>query len=310
MLKALSGFASFLASFASPPPIGSTTPNTGAFTTLTATSETVGTAAVAVTIAGGTTGQPASAIASGTDTNIVGVGIGPKGTGAFQLQATDSGTAGGNARGTNAFDGQTTRGAATQVAAGVSSVALGASNTAGGTNSFVVGGGSSATGTRGGALGYQADDRARYGTLVHSNGQRAAGGDSQTILNCNLRGTTTDAATGVRLTANAGAAGSTNVVNPANTTALRFRILLVAMVANTSAKEWTIDGLVRRGANAASTAFPTAAVIVSAFGDAGLATCAVACTADTTNGGINITVNGVVATTIQWVATVRGVEVG
>lgn len=324
MLKALSGYASWLASFASPPPIGSTTPNAGAFTTLTATSETVGAAAVAVSITGGATGSPATTVASGTDSNIVGVGVGPKGTGAFQLQATDSGTAGGNARGTNAIDLQTTRSAATQVASGASavvvgvnstgsgssSVAIGSTNTAGNLGAVAIGSGVSATGQRGTALGNSSTDRGRFGSLVHANGLRAAAGDAQALVATTLRGTTTDAATGVRLTADGAAAGSANVVNLANTTALRFRVIIVAMVANTSAKEWIIEGLCRRGANAAATAFPTAATITTTYGDAGLATCAVACTADTTNGGLNITVNGVAATTIQWAATVRGVEVG
>lgn len=324
MLKALSGFASFLASFASPPPIGSTTPNTGAFTTVTSTSETVGAAAVAVSIAGGTTGSPATAVASGTDSNIVGVGVGPKGTGSFQLQATDSTSAGGNARGTNAIDLQTNRSAATQVASGTNAVAIGNNNTstssssvaiggfnvASGTGTYAFGSSVTASGTRGGAVGFQATDRGRTGSLVHANGQRAATGDAQALVSTLLRGTTTDAATGVRLTSDAGAAGSANVVNLANTTALRFRILLVAMVANTSAKEWIIHGLARRGASAATTAFPTAAGITSTYGDAGLSTCAVSCTADTTNGGINLTVNGVAATTIQWCAFVQAVEVG
>lgn len=319
MLKALSSAVSLIASFASPPPIGSTTPNTGAFSTLT-----TGTAAVNVAISGGATTSPAIAIAAGTDTNIVGVGVAPKGTGAFQLDVTDSAASGGNARGTNAFDGQTVRSAATQVASGANSVlfgsgssatapgsiAIGTSNLSSGTGSYAFGSAVTASGARGGAVGYQSTDRGRVGSFVHSSGQRSAAGDAQALLSVLLRGTTTDAATGVRLTSDAGAAGSANVVNLANTTALRFRILLVAMVANTSAKEWTIDGLARRGANAASTAFPTAATITSTYGDAGLATCTVACTADTTNGGINITVNGVAATTIQWCAFVQAVEVG
>lgn len=319
MLKALSSAVSLIASFASPPPIGSTTPNTGAFTTVTA-----GTAAVNVAISGGATGSPAVAIAAGTDTNIVGVGVAPKGTGAFQLDVTDGTAAGGNARGTNAFDGQTLRTGATQVASGsnsvllgngsaatsTGSVAIGSSISSSGVGSYAIGSALTASGTRGGALGFQGTDRGRVGSLVHSSGQRAAAGDAQALLSVLLRGTTTDAATGVRLTSDAAVAGAANVVNLANATALRFRIVLVAMVANTSAKEWAIDGLVRRGANAAATASPTAATITSTFGDAGLSTCTVACTADTTNGGINITVNGVAATTIQWCAFVQAVEVG
>lgn len=284
----------------------------------------IGAAASSVTITGGATGTPASAVATGTDTNIVGVGVGPKGTGAFQLQATDSTSAGGNARGTNAFDGQTVRTQATMVASGpnavlfgngstasaTGAVAIGTANSATGTGAFAIGSAASASGTRGGALGYLPTDRGRHGTLVHANGSRAAAGDAQAIVSTNLRGTTTDAATGVRLTGDGAAAGAANVVNLANTTAIRFRILLVAMVANTSAKEWTIDGLCLRGAAAAATSFPTAATITSTYGSAGLATCAVSCTADTTNGGIDITVNGVAATTIRWCAFVQAVEVG
>lgn len=260
-------------------------------------------------------GSPATAVASRTDSNIVGVGVGPKGTGAFQLQVTDSGTAGGNARGTNAFDGQTTRTWAAQVASGATAsgtgaVAIGTSAVSSNTGAVAIGSAVTASGTRGAAFGFGATDRGRHGTLVHANGNRAAAGDAQAIVSTNLRGTTTDAATGVRLTGDGAAAGAANVVNLANTTALRFRILLVAMVANTSAKEWIIHGLARRGASAATTAFPTAAGITSTYGDAGLSTCAVSCTADTTNGGINLTVNGVAATTIQWCAFVQAAEVG
>jgi hypothetical protein len=62
----------------------------------------------------------------------------PAGTGALQAQATTSTTAGGNARGTNAVDWQTSRSAASQVASVISSViGGGANNTNTGTYSFV-----------------------------------------------------------------------------------------------------------------------------------------------------------------------------
>ena len=62
----------------------------------------------------------------------------PAGTGALQAQATTSTTAGGNARGANAVDWQTSRSAASQVASVISSViGGGANNTNTGTYSFV-----------------------------------------------------------------------------------------------------------------------------------------------------------------------------
>ena len=68
--------------------------------------------------------------ALGTDTNI-NVSLTPKGTGAVIAGPIPDGTAtGGNARGANAIDLQTSRTAATQVATGANSVAIGNRNTA------------------------------------------------------------------------------------------------------------------------------------------------------------------------------------
>lgn len=64
----------------------------------------------------------------------------PKGTGAFILGPKPDGTAtGGNARGTNAVDLQTSRSTATQVASGISSFAAGSTNVASGTSSIAFG---------------------------------------------------------------------------------------------------------------------------------------------------------------------------
>ena len=67
------------------------------------------------------------------------VAITPKGTGAFSLQVADNGTAGGNKRGTNAVDLQTSRSAATQVASGPGSFVAGYSNTASSSGSVAMG---------------------------------------------------------------------------------------------------------------------------------------------------------------------------
>ena len=74
--------------------------------------------------------------------------VSPAGTGALQAQATTSSTVGGNARGSNAVDWQTARGAATQGASATGSVVVGGTNNlANGGYSAVVGGyGDNATG--------------------------------------------------------------------------------------------------------------------------------------------------------------------
>jgi hypothetical protein len=68
--------------------------------------------------------------------------VSPAGTGALQAQATTSSTVGGNARGANAVDWQTSRASAGQVASGAYSVLGGGiQNTASGYGSFIGGGG-------------------------------------------------------------------------------------------------------------------------------------------------------------------------
>ena len=72
----------------------------------------------------------------------------PAGTGALQAQATTSTATGGNARGANAVDWQTSRGAANQVASGqFSLIAGGTANRSASYGSSIVGGGSNATST-------------------------------------------------------------------------------------------------------------------------------------------------------------------
>jgi hypothetical protein len=297
------------------------------------------------------TTAPPGLFASGTDTNI-GMVVQPKGTGAFMLQLPTGSAAGGNTRGANAVDLQTSRLSGAQVASGNNSVILGgrsnsaisADGIAGGSNAqssntgaialgnFVVASGTraiamgdtvttsntggvalgsnlSATGARTAVFGQHTDDRGRHGTLVFASGRQASNGDRQAVVAAVLRGTTTDGSTGVRLTGDGAAVGALNSLSLANNSAMRFRILLVAQQVGTACKEWLVEGLIQRDANAASTSMPTAATITSTFGDASLSAASVACTADTTLGNVNLTVTGVAATTMQWTAFVQAAEV-
>jgi hypothetical protein len=76
----------------------------------------------------------ASIQATGGTTNVS-ASIVPKGTGAFTLSVPDGTSAGGNARGANAVDLQTSRNNAARVASGANSVLGGTDNTASGTES-------------------------------------------------------------------------------------------------------------------------------------------------------------------------------
>ncbi len=93
-----------------------------------------------VQVTGAATGGDPVVSAQGSDTNID-LALQPKGTGALQAQATTSTTAGGNARGTNAVDWQTSRGTAAQVASSTYAVISGGqNNSATGGLTAVVGG--------------------------------------------------------------------------------------------------------------------------------------------------------------------------
>jgi hypothetical protein len=119
---------------------------------------------------------------------------------------------------------------------------------------------------------------------------------------------TTDA-TATALTSNSGAASGTNQVILPNNSAYYFRGELIAGVTGGGdTKGWFIEGVIKRGANAASTAVVGTPTVTSSYADAGAATWTVTATANTTLGGLAITVTGQAATTIRWVAQIRTTE--
>jgi len=125
-------------------PIGATTANTGKFTTLEVTgTSTLGDASTTYIQVVGDAFYPAIKAAGGTNTPLV---LQPLGTGALQAQQTTSSATGGNARGANAVDWQTSRTTAAQVASGAQSVISGGqNNTTAGTQAVVVGGSTNTT---------------------------------------------------------------------------------------------------------------------------------------------------------------------
>jgi hypothetical protein len=124
-----------------------------------------------------------------------------------------------------------------------------------------------------------------------------------------LLGRETTDATATVLTSNSSAATTTNQVILPNNSAYSFSGEVIAGVTGGgNAARWTIDGAIKRGANAASTAMVGAATVTMTHNDAGAATWVVAVTADTTNGGIAVTVTGAAATTIRWVCKINTTE--
>jgi hypothetical protein len=119
---------------------------------------------------------------------------------------------------------------------------------------------------------------------------------------------TTDA-TPTALCSNSSAAGTTNQVILPNNSAYFFRGEVVSgKTAAGDTKGWTIEGVIKRGANAASTALVGIPTVTSTYADLGAATWDIAVTADTTNGGIRVTFTGQAATTIRTVCRINTVE--
>jgi hypothetical protein len=119
---------------------------------------------------------------------------------------------------------------------------------------------------------------------------------------------TTDA-TATVLRSTAAAASTTNQVILPNNSAYFFTGEVVAGVTGGgNTKGWTIEGVIKRGANAASTALVGTPTVTSTYADAGASTWVIAVTADTTNGGLAVTFTGQLATTIRVVCQVRTTE--
>ena len=177
------------------------------------------------------------------------------------------------------------------------SITGGAYNQANAKNSTVVGG---TYGTTRGIIGY---------TAFPSNDSpiAAALGVSQGGLVILGRETTNNSP--LRLRTNTLASSTNNQLILANNSAVYFRGTVIANVTGGGdTKSWTFDGQIKRGANAAATTL-TGSTVSSPYGDAGAAGWVVALSADTTNGGLAVTVTGAVSDTVRWVCRLETVEV-
>ena len=194
-----------------------------------------------------------------------------------------------------------------------SGVLAGSFNTASGNSSVVLGGDTNlANGENSAVIGAKSGtNRSVAGALTFAASVVPVAnfvGISQTTTL--LLGRQTTDATATRLTSNTSAASTTNQVILPNNSAHTFQGTCIANVTgcgNTSG--WKFEGVIKRGANAASTALVAAVTPTVIAQDAGASTWVLAITADTTNGGIAVTVTGQAATTIRWVVQIETTEV-
>lgn len=277
-----------------------------------------------------TTSQQHSVIAGGSTNNVSGqiaaicgglsntassnysfVGGGQSNTASTSSFATVCGGSGNTASGQYAFvgSGQSNTASSTRsvVAGGVSNIASGSAsvicggedNLANASYSFVSGG---YHGTARSIQGYHVFP-AIYDAITGGSYY----GKTQAALLLVARETTD--ATATVLTSNSSAASATNQVTLPDNSAYSFSGEVIAGVtgAGNSAR-WTINGAIKRGANAASTAMIGTPTVVMTHFDAGAATWVVAVTANTTLGCITVTVTGAAATTIRWVCKINTTE--
>jgi hypothetical protein len=185
----------------------------------------------------------------------------------------------------------------------------GFSNQTSGFGSVVAGGNSNiSNGSYAMAGGLQGTNRLLQSGFNFSSGALTVIGDNQYGIYLAKKQTTD--ATATVLTFDNSAAGTTNQVILPNNSAYAFKGTVIANVTGGgNTKAWAIEGAIKRGANAASTALVGTPTVTSAYADAGAATWDITATADTTNGGLKITFTGQAATTIRCVAKLETTEV-
>jgi hypothetical protein len=188
----------------------------------------------------------------------------------------------------------------------------GSNNTASAPNASVLGGFlNTANGDHGAVIGGRGGtNRGIVGAVTNAASIiPVANGAGFSQTNLLILGRATTSATATVLTSDSNAAGTTNQVILPNNSAYFFRGEVIAgKTAAGDAKGWTVEGVIKRGANAASTALVGTPTVTSLYADAGATTWSITATADTTNGGLAITVTGQAATTIRWVAQIRTTE--
>ncbi len=192
-------------------------------------------------------------------------------------------------------------------ASGTSSVAIsGYLATASGSGAIAIGLYTTASGVQSTALGCGAVS-AISGKYAYAGeqafGAPGAGQKGELVVYAATTGATPTA-----LTSTGAAASTTNQVILPNNSAYAFSGTIVARQqasGGTQSAAWRVEGLIRREANAASTVLVNSNMTVLSNTPGW----ALTLTADTTNGGLAVTVTGAASTNIRWVATLQTSEV-
>ena len=272
--------------------------------------------------------------------------VAPKGTGAFMLDTPDGASTGGNNRGSNAVDLQTSRSAAADVASGNASVVIGgASNRSTGYCSIAGGLSNIASADYAVAFGNAGTASALHSTVIGGSQNQAtaeysiAAGDR-----CSANGIASFAfgsgsiaskrgqlAIGTKFFNNAGdvqfsiynltnstsnatqtelyldGVNATERLTIENDSAWTFEVRVVAFSqAGTEADGWRFFGVIKRGANAAATAIVGTVV---KEGRVGSTSWDFDVDADTTNGSLRLQATGEAAKSIYWSAVVQATEI-
>ena len=251
------------------------------------------------TIAGGQSNTASGTLATvgGGDVNVAsGTRSFVGGGNSHNASATTSFIGGGTTNSANGTNSTVCGGNANTASAATSTVCGGQENIASGVNSFIGGG---RRGTTRSIAGYH--------VFPACDAPIATGYFTQSALVLLARQTTD--ATATVLASNSSAAATSNQVTLPNNSAYSFSGEVIAGVtgAGDSAR-WTINGAIKRGANAASTVMVGTPTVTMTHFDAGAATWVVAVTANTTIGCITVTVTGAAATTIRWVCKLETTE--
>ena len=289
-------------------------------------------AAIASTSMPKATGSASIAIGEGTqasaaNTTAIGTNSGGNATGSQAVTGAGAMALGGSyASGTDSFAAGVANNTSSYGATGANSIAIGGTALASGARALALGqittasgngsvaisgfsdGGSGCTASGVGAIAIgDGASSLQYGKMAISSTGQVAGVQRGEI---GLTGTTTDATPKV-LTSNNSTAGTTNQVILPNNAGYAVRGQVIGRRKVSQADEisaWEFTAAIRRGANAASTTLVAAVTPTLIAQDAGLSTTVLAVTADTTNGGLAVTVTGIAATSIKWNATIWTTE--
>lgn len=259
--------------------------------------------------------------------------LSPKGVGALEAHPADGTTAGGDKRGQNATDWQRDRTDSSSVASGSAATIVGGSdnkvdgdggvaggvgNTVSGSGAVAFGTGNQATGQGAVALGEtnhaDALDSIAFGTNARTKGLSSFAeqffgddGDAQT-RRAIFRAQTTDN-TQTPATTNRDVESSGVVLTLDNNSTYAVRATAVARrPSNGDSKAWSIDFLIKRGANAAATSVVGSPAITDIAADAGASSWSIDVAAETTIGAARFLVTGANSQTIDWVIALQSVE--